>query len=70
MPDPPYELDLRWLPESPEELDLYCYETLDDEIFEPAHGASAIFKTPIASMRVAGPMFDSVYALHSIPCQR
>lgn len=70
LPDPPYELDLQWLPESPEEIDLYCYETLDDEIFEPIPEASAIFKTPIAAMKVSGAAFDSVYALHPIPCQR
>jgi hypothetical protein len=70
LPDPPYELDLQWLPESPEEIDLYCYETLDDEIFEPAHEASAAFKAPIAAMKVSGQMFDSLYALHPIPCQR
>lgn len=70
LPDPPYELDLQWLSEPPKEIDLYCYETLDDEIFEPVHGPSAIFKTPIAAMKVSGPMFDSVYALHPIPCQR
>lgn len=70
LPDPPYELDLQWLPESPEEIDLYCYETLDNEIFEPIPGASTIFKTPIAAMKVSGPMFDSVYALRPIPCQR
>lgn len=69
LQDPPYELD-QWMPEPSEEIDLYCYETLDDEIFEPVNESSKIFKTPIAAMKVSGPMFDSVYALHPIPCQR
>ncbi len=70
LPDPPYELGLQWLPESPDEIDLYCYETLDDEIFEPIPEPSPIFKTPAAAMRVSGSMFDPVYALHPVACQR